>query len=368
MNDIFPDIHWTNFLIIPGMLLGFTVHELGHAFAAYYLGDNSQIAKGRITLNPLRHVSLLGSIAFLLTGYLGWPKPFHVDPLRLKRQYFDLLIVSLAGPLASFTLSLVGLLVSLVTSAWLIFVTGVDSGTILALFFPVQNQLPEQFDAQAVTIALTGYVFISSFWLTLTSLLPLPGFDGFTALVSLFTVLQQRQQKATPPPPKTAQQPLNTDSLLFKQYKRRNRIAEMHFKAGTAYHDEKKYDDAIVRYRQAIQNDVHFGPAYINMGLAYLGKGKRKEAIQAYRGATQYADDPKSQAEAWQQLHKLSEVSPTNEDKAQQGMAELGAEPWTDTQPQPDWLLLGIGLSAVMFTAVGLYLYLLMQHFIMLTQ
>ncbi|MEM7346840.1 MAG: hypothetical protein AAF485_21585 [Chloroflexota bacterium] len=73
MNELFPNFGWANLLIIPGILIGYTVHELGHALTAYYLGDHSQVERGKITLNPLEHISWFGALAFILFG-IGWPK------------------------------------------------------------------------------------------------------------------------------------------------------------------------------------------------------------------------------------------------------------------------------------------------------
>lgn len=369
MDNTFLDIHWTNLLIIPGMLLGFTVHELGHALTAYYLGDHSQVAKGNVSLNPLKHASMLGAFAFILTGYFGWPKPLQVDPRRLRKQYLSLFFVALAGPLASLTLSLMSLLVTLVTAAGLIYISNHTSEQVLALFFPIRTELPETFNLQAVSIALTGYVVISSFWLACTSLLPLPGFDGFTAIASLIVLMRQRNSKTQPKPTATVEtQPLNTSSLKFKQYKHRNNIAEMHFQLGIEYHDKHLYDDAIARYRQATRNYERFGPAYVNMGLAYLAKGRRKDAIHAFRGAIQFADDQKSQEEAWQQLHQLSEVSPTNENVAKTSMAQMGADPWTDTTPKPNWLILTVGGGTLLLFSLSLYIYIVSQFVMTLAQ
>jgi len=103
-----------------------------------------------------------------------------------------------------------------------------------------------------------------------------------------------------------------------------------------------------------LENDKNFGPAYVNLGLAYLGKGKRREAIHAFRGAVQFSDDQKSKQEAWYQLHQLSGVSPVS-DNADEDMAELGAAPWTDTKPRPNWLALGVG--GLLFTVAALAFY-----------
>jgi len=355
MNTLFSDVHWTNLLIIPGMLLGFTVHELGHSLVAYFLGDRSQVEHGNITLNPFKHISWLGAIAFILTGYFGWPKALQVDPKNLRRQYLDLFLVALSGPIASLTLSLIGLLLSIITASILVYFNNVPTDQVMALLFPLAPNLPLTFNLQALSIAFTGYIFISSFWLTFTSLLPFPGFDGFTIITSLF--LYFKQNKAV----SSASLTLTNPFALINQHERRNTVAELHFKIGTEFHNDKKYEDAIARYRDALRIDDHFGPAYINMGLAYLAKGNRKEALKAFRSATQYADDPKSKQTGWQQLHLLSEVSVADEDKAQASMASLGANPWTDTNLRPNWLNLGIGSGFFLFTAFVLYGYLFIR-------
>jgi tetratricopeptide (TPR) repeat protein len=147
----------------------------------------------------------------------------------------------------------------------------------------------------------------------------------------------------------------NGSPMLLSQRQRRNNAADIHFKVGTDYHQENKYDDAIARYRQAINNDQHFGPAYINMGLAYLAKGERKRAIQAFRGAVQFADDKRSHDEAWYQLHQLSEITPLDEEMARKNMKEMGDVPWVDTRPRPNWL--GLGITAILLFVGGLFLY-----------
>lgn len=371
METLFPFLHWTNVLIIPGLLLGYTVHELGHALAAYFLGDLSQVEQGKITLNPLAHVSWPGMVAFLVFGLdwagfvaflffsLGWPRPLRVNPQYFKRGYLDVCLVALSGPAASLTFGLVGLMLTLVIAAGLVYISGVSTDQVYPLLFRVDSTLPATLDAQALSIAFTGYIGLTSLWLTLISLIPLPGLDGFAAVVSLITFLRERKRKAQPRPAAPARHPL----MLLNQHHRRNNAADIHFKAGAEYHEAQQYEDAIARYQQAIRNDANFGPAYINLGLAHLAQGNRQRAIQAFRGAVQRADDRKSQETAWQQLHELSEISPTNPETARESMAEMGAAPWTDTKPRPNWINLGLGSFAVFVCAVLLYGYLVTRLF-----
>jgi len=96
-------------LSIPAVLLAITVHEFGHAFAAYKLGDDTPVRQGRLTLNPMDHIDPLG-IAMLLFAHIGWGKPVQVNPRNYNRnisvEKADA-IVSVAGPLMNFITAVV---------------------------------------------------------------------------------------------------------------------------------------------------------------------------------------------------------------------------------------------------------------------
>jgi Zn-dependent protease len=85
---------------VPAILLALTLHELSHAIAACKLGDPTARDQGRLTLNPLAHLDLLGTI-MLLTGLFGWAKPVPVNPYNLRNPRRDLMLISLAGPLSN---------------------------------------------------------------------------------------------------------------------------------------------------------------------------------------------------------------------------------------------------------------------------
>ena len=87
----------------------------------------------------------------------------------------------------------------------------------------------------------------------------------------------------------------------------------------------------------------------------------------SFRGATQYADDKRSQNEAWYQLQKLSEINPVNETEAQKSMAEIGDSPWTDTKPRPNWLGLIVTTTILMVGGLFIYSYLFTQLLAVLT-
>ena len=81
---------------LPAIIIGLTVHEWAHAYAAYRLGDPTARNLGRMTLNPLAHVDPFGMIMLILVGF-GWAKPVPVNPRNFKNYKRDDIIVSLAG-------------------------------------------------------------------------------------------------------------------------------------------------------------------------------------------------------------------------------------------------------------------------------
>ena len=84
-------------LFIPGLLVGLTFHEAAHAITAKWLGDPTAQERGRVSLNPLRHLSPMGTIALLIVG-IGWGKPVPVNTRNFEKPKFYYLLTSLAGP------------------------------------------------------------------------------------------------------------------------------------------------------------------------------------------------------------------------------------------------------------------------------
>ena len=81
---------------LPAILIGLTVHEWAHAYAAYRLGDPTARNLGRMTLNPIAHIDPIGFLMLLVVGF-GWAKPIPVNPRNFKNYKRDDIIVSLAG-------------------------------------------------------------------------------------------------------------------------------------------------------------------------------------------------------------------------------------------------------------------------------
>jgi len=88
------------------LVLILTVHEASHAWAAYRLGDPTAQRDGRLTLNPLKHLSLLGTIMLFIAG-IGWGKPVRVNPKNFKNPMRDQALTAFAGPAANLLLAFV---------------------------------------------------------------------------------------------------------------------------------------------------------------------------------------------------------------------------------------------------------------------
>jgi Zn-dependent protease len=83
-----------------GLVIGITVHEASHATSAYLLGDDTAYREGRVTLNPVSHLDLLGSLMLLMAGF-GWGRPTPVVPSKLRGGVFGPVAVALAGPVSN---------------------------------------------------------------------------------------------------------------------------------------------------------------------------------------------------------------------------------------------------------------------------
>lgn len=148
-------------LSVPAVLLAITVHEFGHAFAAYKLGDDTPLRQGRLSLNPLDHVDPLG-IAMLLFAHIGWGKPVQVDPKNYNRnisvEKADA-IVSFAGPLMNFITAIIFALIycAIIKFAKISFITS-NIGIII--------------------IAIVSYIVTMNIGLGIFNMIPLPPLDG----------------------------------------------------------------------------------------------------------------------------------------------------------------------------------------------
>jgi Zn-dependent protease len=153
------------------VLFAITVHEAAHGWMAKQLGDKTAEMLGRVTLNPIKHIDLIGTLVvplatFLLTGFLfGWAKPVPIDWRNLHHPRRDMAFVALAGPLANLIMALLwALVVKLGLALW---------------------QTSEWLALPLVYMGAAG-VLINSFLMAL-NLFPLLPLDGGRILNSLLT-------------------------------------------------------------------------------------------------------------------------------------------------------------------------------------
>lgn len=142
--------------IMPAAVIGLTVHEFSHAFAAYKLGDNTARDEGRLTLNPLKHIDWLGLFLIAIAGF-GWAKPVTFNPDNLKNKHRDEMIIAIAGPISNFLLAILFFVIARVLYS----VDGINSTTI---------------GIQAIQmIVIWGVINFSLF---VFNLIPIPPLDG----------------------------------------------------------------------------------------------------------------------------------------------------------------------------------------------
>ena len=143
------------FYMIPGVIIGFTIHEFGHAWTASLFGDDTAKLLGRVTLNPAAHLDPIGTILLLVGGF-GWAKPVPVNVNRLQPRVLGDIVVSLAGVILNFIAALFFLSLALLAREGLLF--GIESEGLTKLLF----------QTYWVNLILVGF-----------NLIPLPPLDGF---------------------------------------------------------------------------------------------------------------------------------------------------------------------------------------------
>jgi Zn-dependent protease len=147
------------------VLFAITLHEAAHAYAAKYFGDNTAYSQGRMSLNPLVHVDIWGTIVipivmYLFSGFVfGYAKPVPVEFGRLRNPKRDMAWVALAGPLANFIMAVL----------WLIL------GVLLVFF-----QVGEDFPHRVAQAGILTNLLIMAF-----NLLPIPPLDGGRVVMAM---------------------------------------------------------------------------------------------------------------------------------------------------------------------------------------
>ncbi len=97
-------------LAIPCIIIALSFHEAAHGYVAYKMGDPTARNLGRLTLNPIKHLDLFGSLCMLFVGY-GWAKPVPINTRYFKNQKKGMALTALAGPVTNFLLGIGGILI-----------------------------------------------------------------------------------------------------------------------------------------------------------------------------------------------------------------------------------------------------------------
>ncbi len=151
----------TDYLIMaPAILIALTIHEYAHGYVAYRLGDPTAKMLGRLSLNPLVHLDLLGTAMLFIVG-VGWAKPVPVNPQYFRQPKRDLLWVSLAGPASNLMLA---------------FLFGLGLRVMAGGMFPPK---------MGILMTMIWYGMTINIVLAVFNLLPIPPLDGSKILFGL---------------------------------------------------------------------------------------------------------------------------------------------------------------------------------------
>jgi len=158
-NPIYEIAVW----LVP-LVFAIVFHEVAHGLVARRLGDPTAEQRGRLTLNPIKHIDPFGTVILPLIlavshagAIFGWAKPVPVDYRRLKNPRRDMVLVALAGPGMNLLLALFG---AAILAATVYFSGGADGGA-----------------ARLIAANALNFVLINIF-LGVFNLLPVPPFDG----------------------------------------------------------------------------------------------------------------------------------------------------------------------------------------------
>lgn len=153
----------TNALIsvIPALLC-ITIHELCHGYVAYKLGDNTAKNAGRLTLNPIKHIDIMGLLAMVVFKF-GWAKPVPINMNNFKNPKTGMAITALAGPVSNLLLAVV-----------ILFIYGL-------VFIP----LSEAGNMGTVLLEMLRTTAYLSCMLAIFNIIPIPPLDGSKILFSL---------------------------------------------------------------------------------------------------------------------------------------------------------------------------------------
>lgn len=169
MEDFFFKL---SIMLVPGML-AIVCHEVSHGFIANYYGDPTARMMGRLTLNPIKHIDIFGTLMIFFIG-IGWAKPVPVVFENLRNPKRDMIWVAAAGPITNIILATVS---AILLRAIIAFTNPAASGTPAAMII------------EPVVLMLAFSVYINLL-LAIFNMIPLPPLDGGRVMVGLLPLRQ----------------------------------------------------------------------------------------------------------------------------------------------------------------------------------
>ncbi len=155
------------------LIVSIMAHEVSHGAAAYYFGDSTAKNQGRLTLNPLKHIDLFGSIILPLvlfvtqTGFIfGWAKPVPYNPYNLHPRRLGEFCVAIAGIITNF---------------------------LLAIIFAIVIRLAVAWGFSDEVLRLMAYIVLLNITLGVFNLVPIPPLDGSKILFTLVPYRYERE-------------------------------------------------------------------------------------------------------------------------------------------------------------------------------